>query len=104
MISLELVFRSDCPRYSQCSAMICPLDKDWVMRTHLPEERVCTYLREYYKEQGSIDNIPEFICCALDQRAEGIMKVFYVIRRSVILGSTSPSKISQFKQRRKVLD
>lgn len=100
MTSLEHFSPNKCKNFSGCNAMICPLDSDWRKRAHLPAEKICIYLREYYKELGDNENIPGFICKALDQCAEDIMKKHSVIRRSVILGSTSPSKISQFKQRR----
>ena len=40
----------DCPKFEGCSAPICPLDKDWGLRSHLDGERVCFYLTEYSKE------------------------------------------------------
>jgi hypothetical protein len=41
-----------CPRYDKCSAPICPLDPDWRLRTHLPEDRVCRWLTELAKPGG----------------------------------------------------
>jgi len=41
-----------CPRYDKCSAPICPLDPDWRVRTHLPEDRVCRWLTELAKSGG----------------------------------------------------
>ncbi|MBU1091887.1 hypothetical protein KKA27_03450 [Patescibacteria group bacterium] len=31
----------NCPRFSFCSAPICPLDPDWKNRTYLPGEPIC---------------------------------------------------------------
>lgn len=42
----------NCPRFSKCSAPICPLDSDWAKRTHLRGEPVCLYLREIVKVGG----------------------------------------------------
>ena len=41
-----------CPRYSSCSAPICPLDPDWRDRAHLHGERICGLLAEYVKTDG----------------------------------------------------
>ncbi len=41
-----------CPKFSKCSANICPLDQDWKQRTHLQGERVCFYLIELVKPGG----------------------------------------------------
>ena len=44
---------AECPRYSQCSAPICPLDPDWRKRSHLPGEPVCRWLTELAKPAGN---------------------------------------------------
>lgn len=36
----------ECPRYSSCSANICPLDPDWSIRGHVPGDEVCRWLLE----------------------------------------------------------
>jgi len=41
-----------CPKYEKCSANICPLDRDWKLRSHLKGEPTCFYLREYVKQGG----------------------------------------------------
>lgn len=40
---------SDCPKFSHCSAPICPLDPEWASRTYLKGEPVCFYMLEYVK-------------------------------------------------------
>ncbi len=40
---------SDCPKFSHCSAPICPLDPEWTNRTYLKGEPVCFYMLEYVK-------------------------------------------------------
>ena len=39
----------NCPKYCKCSAPICPVDVEWLIRVHLKGERVCFYLTEYSK-------------------------------------------------------
>jgi len=46
-----------CTRFEKCCANICSLDPDWRLRTHMRDERVCFYLREYVKS----GNRPNFI-------------------------------------------
>jgi hypothetical protein len=41
---------TSCPRFSRCSAPICPLDLEWGKRTVLNNESVCFYLLEHAKE------------------------------------------------------
>ena len=41
-----------CPKFSGCSAPICPLDPEWPRARHLPGERVCLWLRELVKDGG----------------------------------------------------
>ena len=40
----------DCPKFSRCSAPICPLDGEWDRRKMLDDEPVCFYLLEHAKE------------------------------------------------------
>lgn len=42
-----------CPKYSNCSAPICPLD-NWQRAQHLRGERVCLLLREAVKPGGGL--------------------------------------------------
>ena len=93
---------TDCSKFKFCNAMVCPLDNSWNLRHHMSGERICGYLREYYKEQGSVDNIPEYLCKELENRAESIMGHFGLVRTQVCNGAITPSKISQFKEKLKV--
>jgi hypothetical protein len=36
----------DCTKWHKCSANICPLDQHWRKRTHLDDDRVCSYILE----------------------------------------------------------
>jgi hypothetical protein len=42
-----------CPKFSTCSAPICPLDEHWRNSAHLSGERVCLWLREAAKDGGA---------------------------------------------------
>ena len=39
----------DCPRAASCSVPICPLDRNWRMRTMTDDEATCFYLVESVK-------------------------------------------------------
>jgi hypothetical protein len=41
-----MIAPNHCPKFTKCSANICPLDNNWNKRTHLKGERVCYFLRE----------------------------------------------------------
>ena len=51
---------NNCPKFSHCSAPICPIDRAWATRSYLKGEPICFYLLEYVKPgaqgrfQGSI--------------------------------------------------
>ena len=49
---------SACPKFNSCSAPICPLDPDWQLRSHLPGERVCLWLREIAKQSDLTGSLP----------------------------------------------
>lgn len=41
-----------CPKYDDCNAPTCPLDKYWKQRTHIKDDPVCFYLREVVKDEA----------------------------------------------------
>jgi hypothetical protein len=41
---------NQCPRYSKCSANLCPLDAGLARRNHVQGERICFYLTEAVKK------------------------------------------------------
>ena len=43
----------DCPKWESCSAPICPIDPNWGARRHRPGERICRWLLELAKSEGS---------------------------------------------------
>lgn len=48
--SIKLTCPRDCPKFNKCNATICPLDKDWRMRTCLNFDATCYYLLESVKD------------------------------------------------------
>lgn len=42
----------DCPKFSGCSAAVCPLDHDWRLRNCEEVDRTCFYLTESVKAGG----------------------------------------------------
>lgn len=39
-----LLAPTDCPRFNDCNAAVCPLDPSWRRTVHLSGEKVCYYL------------------------------------------------------------
>jgi len=42
----------ECPRFSKCSAPICPLDPDWTERVYIEGEEKCTMQRSVRERLG----------------------------------------------------
>lgn len=63
---------TDCPKFIQCAANVCPLDPEWRKRSHLKGERVCFYLAEAVKDHAQAN-------------FEGVRlgKLFEVVHRSI---------------------
>lgn len=40
---------TQCSKYQQCCAPICPLDENWQKRKHISGDRICFYLAEVQK-------------------------------------------------------
>jgi hypothetical protein len=57
----------DCSRYEACNANICPLDAGWRLRSHLPGEAVCFWLRERSKEGWEARLTPTLLPNMLDR-------------------------------------
>ena len=66
-----------CPKYSNCSAPICPLD-NWQRAQHLRGERVCLLLREAVKPGG----IPRLARAVGAQLAETVAEALPQIKAS----------------------
>lgn len=40
---------TQCPKFNQCNAPVCPLDAEWEKRKHMSEDKCCHYLLEAAK-------------------------------------------------------
>lgn len=84
-----------CPRYSDCSAPVCPLDNDHLRRVHLPEDRACFYLLEAVKS-GAQKRFPysperEIVKQCLAAR-DGIAERFSALRHKINRAATTGSR------------
>lgn len=50
---MSLAVMYACPKFSTCSAPICPMHPDWRKQAHLHGESVCLWLRELQKDGGN---------------------------------------------------
>lgn len=50
-----------CPKFSCCSASLCPLDPRWAERVALPGEPTCTWFLEMAKEGPESQYVPDEI-------------------------------------------
>lgn len=46
---MVVILQQSCPRFSSCSAPVCPLDSQWRDRKHCHGEPVCYWFREAVK-------------------------------------------------------
>jgi len=87
-----------CIRFDKCNANVCPLDKDWISRTHLRGESICTYLGEYVKPSGRAilgGYIPEQLLDVIARAHPSIINAYGDIRRRLKRAITTPSKLGR---------
>jgi len=85
-----------CPRYSNCSAPICPLDPDWRDRAHLDGERVCAWLVELSKTTVRASLPPALSgdqAQAIAEAAPSIYAAHGAIRRRLRQTARTPSRL-----------
>jgi hypothetical protein len=91
-----------CPRYGTCSAPVCPFDRDWQNRNHLPKDRVCRWLTELAKPGGNRVlrvYLVEEQARRVSEVAPDIAASTAYIRRSVRRAAETPSKIESDRAR-----
>lgn len=44
---------TECKHASTCNSNVCPLDKDYLNRSHCRGESICRYLRQQHKQELS---------------------------------------------------
>lgn len=72
---------SKCPKFSNCSAPICPLDPDCMLRTCLPNERVCTY--QIKLASGKSIDLPQDLLEVIMSDTPKIRDAFPRVRRQM---------------------
>lgn len=50
---MKMIEPKQCPKYSKCSAPLCPLDPDWEKRVMQKDDRTCFYLNEASKPEAA---------------------------------------------------
>ena len=93
----------DCPKFINCSAPLCPLDK--TAGSHLNGEPVCFYLREIVKEGGRARltrSLPEGMANQIAEALPRIMFRYGHIKRRLERAAMSGSKMETFKHPRRL--
>lgn len=89
---------SGCPKYSKCSAPICPLDRDWPQRVHRKGESVCAYLLETVKPNAEthFQGVPaREIYGVIQNIAEAMSTRYGPIARALRRAKRSGSRMKQ---------
>jgi len=93
---------ADCPKYSACSANVCPLDDDRHLRSHLNGERVCFYLTEAVKDRAPA-NFAGVRLSALYKvvlpRIPDIISRHRIIARAMLSAAKSAPRMTRFAPR-----
>jgi len=75
---------TDCPKWSRCTAPICPLDPDWRNRRMLKGESICAYLLEASRHHGRLPervNVTQGLRSAIAEAYPQIKLAAYPIQR-----------------------
>jgi hypothetical protein len=94
---------SDCPKWSACSAPLCPFDPELHKRRHLPGEPVCLWLRELVKQDGRAilgGVLCEALVAAVVTAAPGIANRGTDLRKSLRKASRTGSKLASGRELR----
>ncbi len=92
---------TSCARFEHCAAPICPLDRDWRKRTHLPGEALCLYLRESVKpdaEANLTPYLPSELLAAVVNTAPAIVAAQGDIRRRLVRASRQTSMLASARR------
>jgi hypothetical protein len=93
---------NDCPKFSTCSAPLCPLDK--TAGSHLNGDPVCFYLREIVKEGGRARltrSLPEGMANQIAEALPSIMFRYGHIKRRLDRAAKSGSRMETFRNPRR---
>lgn len=92
-----------CPRYTRCSAPICPLDADWRLRRHLEGESVCGLVLELAKDGGEATlraSLTGEVVATLATLAPSILAAQGPVRRAYEKASKTGSRLRSFAAQR----
>lgn len=87
----------NCPRFSRCSAPLCPHDADWHKRRQLKGEPVCFYLREAVKPGGRAmldGSLPSEMAEGVLRAVPAMVATAGTLRRALQRASTQGSKLA----------
>ncbi len=88
----------DCPKFSHCSAPICPLDAEWARRSYLKGEAVCFYVLEAVKPgaearfQGST---AKKLYQAIETVLPGVIARYAPLKRALARAAQTASKMGK---------
>ena len=91
----------ECKKFESCSAPICALDPDYKIRVHMPEDRVCLYLREYAKKPTRANlrvSVPSDMYESLVTVSNDLLSrekgdKFNLLRKRILESGNNPSKL-----------
>ena len=86
---------SQCPRFEQCSAPICPLDEQIFKRTHVKGEPVCFYLRQHAKDPlwgRKAGDVPAQLVAQVSALYPQIVERYAPLKSALVRAATSPVK------------
>ena len=87
-----------CIRFKKCSANVCPLDRDWELRTHVRGEGICLYMSEYAKPGGRAKlewYIPAKLIEVIERVHTSIIERHADIKCRLKRASRTPSKLGK---------
>jgi hypothetical protein len=87
---------TDCPKWSSCSAPLCPLDPDMHARRHLRGDALCLWVRELAKDGGRQrirGALPEEAAASVEAAAPAIEARSSATRAKLRAAARSASKL-----------
>ncbi len=95
---MKELIQPQCPKYQQCSAPICPLDKEWQKRKHISGDRVCFYLTEVQKPRANavfeVQGLGSLYEVMVRQASE-ISERYHIIKNALDKAKDSSSRMTR---------
>ncbi|MDG1096227.1 MAG: hypothetical protein P8N23_01190 [Methylophilaceae bacterium] len=89
---------TQCPKYQQCWAPICPLDEKWQKRKHIGGDRVCFYLTEAQKpDANAVFEVRGlgYLYEVMVMHTHEISSRHHTIKKALINAKTSSSRMAR---------